>query len=778
MKSGKASVITRILRTGLLAIATLGGGGLAATGCLDRPVSPSTPNTTNVFVDQIKQTTVDKIDLLFMIDNSISMADKQAFLKDAVPQLVTRLITPATDPVTGKPEFNPVKNIHIGVITSSIGGHGGDVCAPGAQFNETQNDHAHLVPTVRAGLTSYGNKGFLWWDPDQKQTPPGDGPDPTQMIQNFQAHVQAAGEQGCGYEASLEAWYRFLIDPEPPLNVNNVDGGIVLDGIDDVLKQQRADFLRADSLLSVIMLTDENDCSIADVGQNWIAAQANGGGQAFHLPRATVACDTDPNGACCRSCAAQEGAPPEGCGAISADANCSAGFHDDLSDHLNLRCWNQRKRFGIDFLYPTRRYVDGLKNQQVPDRAGNLVPNPLYTDLTGEGKNRDSSLVFLATIVGVPWQDIATPESLTDPNALDYMTADEILNAGRWNWLVPECSAADGATGICNQWNLADNPDDPLMIESTEPRSGTNPATNIALAPATGPEFTPAGIPNGHEYNIPGKNDLQYACVFQLPATRDCATLPEGQGCDCEADPDPATLQSPLCQSGTNYSTTQRYAKGYPGTRHLEVAKDFGANSIVASICPKVTNDPNSPAYGYNPAVSAIIERLKEALNVKCINRPVSVKPDGTVQCAIVEVSSALNGCPGCDPNTNRSDIDPVLVGPVLKQLGQAGQCGATNPNGIACSPASFCMCEINPATDVNDCKTNPVPGGIGWCYVDPAQETDPNIAAAEEAIVGDCNPKRLLRFIGSETPKPGSTTFIACLGAPVSASGATGDGG
>ena len=28
--------------------------------------------------------------------------------------------------------------------------------------------------------------------------------------------MAAAGENGCGYEASLEAWYRFLVDPEPP----------------------------------------------------------------------------------------------------------------------------------------------------------------------------------------------------------------------------------------------------------------------------------------------------------------------------------------------------------------------------------------------------------------------------------------------------------------------------------------------------------------------------------------------------------------------------------
>ncbi len=505
---------------------------------------------------------------------------------------------------------------------------------------------------------------------------------------DFQTHVQGAGEQGCGYEASLESWYRFLIDPDPPLNVVAENGVIVLDQVDEPLIQQRKDFLRADSLVSIIMLSDENDCSIADVGQNWIAAQGSGGGSPFHLPKGTQACETDPNGPCCRSCETSEGAPPPGCSDIGSDPVCSAGkYHDELSDHLNLRCWDQRKRFGIDFLYPTRRYVDGLKNQQVVDHEGNLVPNPLYTDYTGEGKSRDSSLVFLATIVGVPWQDIATPDSLTGAG-LTYLSAPEIQNQGRWDWLVPQCKTV-GAGGICDEWNLADQPDDPLMVESILPRSGTNPATNLPLVDANGPPFDPASpIPNGHEYNIPttgspANNDLQYACVFELPTARDCTQVPTGSGCDCLANPDPATLMSPLCQqAGGTYSTNQRYAKGYPGTRHLEVAKDFGENSIVASICPKVTTGSSGdPNYGYNPAVNAIIERLKAALNVKCINRPVSVKPDGTVECAIVEVNLAANGC-NCDPNANRSEVNPVLVSPVLKQLGQAGACGANNANG------------------------------------------------------------------------------------------------
>ena len=130
-----------LLRAGLAGLAVMVGGAAVTAGCLDRPVAPAVPKTSNVYVDEIRQTAVDKIDLLFMIDNSISMADKQRILAQAVPVLVTRLVSPVCvngdgEPTGGQapcpngsaPEFKPIQNIHIGIITSSLGNHGGDVC--------------------------------------------------------------------------------------------------------------------------------------------------------------------------------------------------------------------------------------------------------------------------------------------------------------------------------------------------------------------------------------------------------------------------------------------------------------------------------------------------------------------------------------------------------------------------------------------------------------------------------------------------------------------------
>jgi hypothetical protein len=98
-----------------------------------------------------------------------------------------------------------------------------------------------------------------------------------QAQSNFQRMVTEVGEDGCGWEASLKSWYRFLIDPVPygelvrvmcrnstsqALNcvqpATDSDNRILLD---DTLLARRTAFLRDGSLVAIVMLTDENDCS-------------------------------------------------------------------------------------------------------------------------------------------------------------------------------------------------------------------------------------------------------------------------------------------------------------------------------------------------------------------------------------------------------------------------------------------------------------------------------------------------------------------------------------
>jgi hypothetical protein len=61
----------------------------------------------------------------------------------------------------------------------------------------------------------------------------------------------------------------------------------------------------------------------------------------------------------------------------------------------------------------------------------------------------------------------------------------------------------------------------------------------------------------------------------------------------------------------------QYFAKAYPGLRQLAVLRDYGratGNSIVASVCARNVKEETRQDYGYNPAVLAIVGRLKERL--------------------------------------------------------------------------------------------------------------------------------------------------------------------
>jgi len=793
--TSKPSAAARLVRAGLASLAVAGTATALATGCLDRPVVPAQPKTSNVFVDQIVQTAVDKIDLLFMIDNSVSMQDKQEILKAAVPVLVSRLVSPICVDAQGKPtgasstngvcpagkggaEFSPIGDIHIGIVSSSLGAHGGSVCAMPVGATDTLDDKARLIPSMRTGVGSYNNTGFLAWDVAGKaNVPPGES-NAGALNTAFQNQIAAVGEHGCGYEASLESWYRFLIDPEPPAEVKLVNGQTVrgssvvvnkdgtfgeCTGCDTTLLAQRKAFLRPDSLVAIVMLSDENDCSIRDDSVGWFVGSQN------RMPRSTEACAANPNDKCCRSCAQREdNGPPSGCSALKDDAVCKTVASGQpyatwlpLDDSLNLRCYNQHQRFGFDLLYDTTRYSDALKNTTIPLQSnGQIVTNPLY-DSTGSTKApRDPSLVFLAGIVGVPWQDIADDASLTDPKGLNYLTAKELVEKDRWPVLLGVPHPADGSAPV--------PPKDPFMIETPVPRQGTNPIVNVAISPAnsTNPK---ANVINGHEQNIPDFADLQYACTFPLQKSKEC--MPGDAACDCSPDKmgkldAVVAANSPLCQGANGMvSNVQTSAKAYPGTRELQVLKDLGDNAIVASICPKVTvptgaadSDPN---YGYNPAVGAIIERLKDALKGKCLPREIETDEQNQVLCKVVEAQKG-----GCDCTTpGRAEADPKILEPVRKQLKLTGQCG----NGTQPSCDTWCQCEIKQHTgdELARCQQG-ISAAAGYCYIDskittPDGQPSPLLESCPE------NQKQLLKFVDQgeyKTPTQGSVAFIACLGA------------
>jgi hypothetical protein len=275
-----------------------------------------------------------------------------------------------------------------------------------------------------------------------------------------------------------------------------------------------------------------------------------------------------------------------------------------LHDSLNLRCFDQKRRFGFDLLYPIERYSNALSNPQVMNRNKLLVDNPLLAARDGKGP-RSATLISVSLIVGAPWQDLATSDSLSSGHAIEYMDGAGLDSHGRWPLLL-------GNRAL----NLP--PSDPFMIESVDERTGHNPLTNAPIVPGSSTNPRANDI-NGHEQKTPDLADLQYACTFPLAAPKLCQG--GDSGCDCSPDKagDTAAVlasNSPLCQppEGGPASTTQYFGKGYPGTRELGFAKLLGERAVPASICPRTLTDTSSPDYAFNPAFGGLLKRIAKTL--------------------------------------------------------------------------------------------------------------------------------------------------------------------
>jgi len=579
-----------------------------------------------------------------MIDNSISMSDKQEILRLAAPDLMSRLVNPicldaegnewpaplpgADCPPGQRRQFAPLADVHVGVVSSSLGDFGSNVACPQEgfpRFVPDRNDRAHLMGSL-ARSTAPGNaQGFLEWRAGATELDTFD--------LDFQRMLTDVGESGCGWEASLESWYRFLVDPLPyrelarvacpgssSTALNCVQPATYAGGetvLDDALLAQRAAFLRDDSLVAVIMLSDENDCSGQVGEQTWVAFNIE---DQRPMIKGTSICATDPNDKCCYACPA---APPAGC---SVDPACTADPANanrlsPVLDGQNLRCYDQKRRFGQDFLYPTQRYVNALTLPQLCTSAldlategcdaADIVANPLFAG------GRVPSEVYLSGIVGVPWQAIAANQDAygraIDPSeVLRFKSYGELTNDDAWAQIVgspgvPWRAATDSTPEVLSVPGSL--PALPQMLESPQfPRPGVTVGNAM-----NGRDFdTTQGTISYDGTTRP--DDLQYACIFPLPTPRDCELLdPNTDNCDCYR----GVLDRPICEQTPGVSvpgTTQYWSKAYPGPRLLQVLKDFGAqttNSVVASICARNTTDASRSDYGYRPAMAAIIERLQ-----------------------------------------------------------------------------------------------------------------------------------------------------------------------
>src|SRR5689334_5874803 len=94
------------------------------SGCLDRKLKPLNPCLGSGVVAEIAVTNIDKVDLLFMVDNSGSMAQEQESLSKEFPKLI-KVLTTGDRNQDGdnmdETDFAPAKDLHLGVVSSDLG---------------------------------------------------------------------------------------------------------------------------------------------------------------------------------------------------------------------------------------------------------------------------------------------------------------------------------------------------------------------------------------------------------------------------------------------------------------------------------------------------------------------------------------------------------------------------------------------------------------------------------------------------------------------------------
>jgi hypothetical protein len=472
-----------------------------------------------------------------------------------------------------------------------------------------------------------GNGGnFLAWVPASEKPNVKDLPDVNTLAVDFTELVVGVQQHGCGLEAQLESWYRFLVQPDPYESIqlsSESPPKTSLQGVDATIIKMRHDFLRPDSLVLIIQITDEED-SWSDPswlgGYGWTVRTNNfpGGPGSAAGPRGTTECDapvnpnnptqTGPNNSDCTSCAFPTSKKPVAGTPIGQDPNCNAcapgvttcpqkGWYTpatpnvpvSAADGLNVRYTNaMRGRYGLDPQWNVQRYVDGLSSRTVPDRTGEIhdasayastkmnCTNPLFAASLPDGSDvtpatlcnlkdgpRGSSLVYYEIIGGVPWELLAQDPLNTS------LPFKRTLNSADWRRIIGTDPAHYIYDGI-----------DPHMIESIAPRPGLE---------APGTTYSLGGDPiHGREWNTLTSNaaiDLQYACTFPLGGAKDCTAAENAGSCDCTGIAASAPDGPPLCDPSIR--TTQIRGKAYPTIRELRVANGLGNQGVVASICPR-----------------------------------------------------------------------------------------------------------------------------------------------------------------------------------------------
>ena len=196
------------------------------------------------------------VDLLLVVDNSRSTVEEQAAWTAELPALAESLVHPPDADGDGELDWLPVADLRIGVVTPDMGTGG------------------HTVPTC--ARSDFGDDGVLRTiGRDDIEGCESTYPrfvdfslgGPTTAVEFARAVgcVASVGTSGCGFEQPLEAALKALV----PLGatrytVPTYTPPAFFRGASGQGERVNIGFVRDDSLLAIVVLTDEDDCSARD----------------------------------------------------------------------------------------------------------------------------------------------------------------------------------------------------------------------------------------------------------------------------------------------------------------------------------------------------------------------------------------------------------------------------------------------------------------------------------------------------------------------------------
>ena len=183
------------------------------------------------------------VDLLFVIDNSNTMADVQVMLAEFGSSMIQELISPSEYPPGSGRRPPAVEDLHVGVVSTDLGagGHFHSTCRS-ASGDDGVLQNIGRRPGCSEGYSALDCRRVScpWLSHSTER--PDDETSETEPIWDDFSCIVALGASGCGFEQPLEAMDLALVDRSRP-------------------RQPNSGFLRDDSILGLVFLTDEDDCS-------------------------------------------------------------------------------------------------------------------------------------------------------------------------------------------------------------------------------------------------------------------------------------------------------------------------------------------------------------------------------------------------------------------------------------------------------------------------------------------------------------------------------------